>query len=144
MIHLPDLVVLLTVLLLLAVTSLTGRARGKYGIRAPATSGHPMFERTYRIQMNTLEHTVMFLPALWLAARWGNPAWAGILGLVWIVGRIWYVPAYLREPAAREKPFALAAFALLLLVVLAVWGVIRLFVLQPLGRFRFATSRPPR
>ncbi|TAN04783.1 MAG: MAPEG family protein [Rhodanobacteraceae bacterium] len=130
--HLPDLVVLLTVLLLLAVTTVTGRARGKYGIKAPAVSGHPMFERAYRVQMNTLEHTLMFLPALWLAARWGNPTWAGILGLVWIVGRAWYIPAYLRDPAARGKPFALAGFALILLIVLAALGVIRLFLLQPL------------
>lgn len=132
MVHLPDLVVLLTVLLLLAVTFLTGRARGKYGIRAPATSGHPMFERAYRIQMNTLEHVVIFLPTLWLAARWGNPAWAGILGLVWIVGRVWYIPAYLRDPAARGTPFALAGFALIVMVLLAIWGVIRLFLLQPM------------
>lgn len=131
MTHLPELVVLLTVLLLLAVTMLTGRARGKYGIKAPAISGHPMFERAYRVQMNTLEYTVIFLPALWLAARWGNPTWAGVLGLVWLVGRVWYVVAYQRDPASRGKPFMLAAIALLLLVVLAAWGVIRLMVLQP-------------
>lgn len=132
MTHLPDLVTLLTVLLLLAVTSMTGFARGKYGIKAPATSGHPVFERAYRVQMNTLEHAVMFLPALWLAARWGNPTWAGILGLVWIIGRVWYVPVYMRDPAARETPFGLAGLALILLILLAIWGVVRLFVLQPL------------
>lgn len=130
MIHLPGLVILLTVLLLFVVTILTGRARGKYGIKAPATSGHPMFERAYRIQMNTLEQTVMFLPALWLAARWGNPSWAGILGLVWLAGRVWYVQAYLREPASRGKPFVLAMLALVLMILLAAWGVIRLMVLQ--------------
>lgn len=132
MTHLPDLVTLLTVLLLLAVTSMTGFARGKYGIKAPATSGHPVFERAYRVQMNTLEHAVMFLPALWLAARSGNPTWAGILGLVWIIGRVWYVPVYMRDPAARETPFGLAGLALILLILLAIWGVVRLFVLQPL------------
>lgn len=131
MLHLPELVALLTVILLLVVTLLTGRARGKYGVKAPATTGHPMFERAYRVQMNTLEHTVIFLPALWLAARLGNPAWAGVLGLVWLVGRIWYVGAYLHEPASREWPFGLATLALLLIVVLAIWGVARLWVLAP-------------
>lgn len=129
--HLPDLVILLTVLLLFTVTAMTGRARGKYGIKAPATSGHPVFERMYRIQMNTLEYVVIFLPALWLAARWGNPTWAGILGLVWLAGRVWYVPAYLHAPASRGRPFMLASLALVLLILLAIWGVIRLFVLQP-------------
>lgn len=131
MIHLPDLVILLTVLLLFAITILTGRARGKYGIKAPATSGHPMFERAYRVQMNTLEQVVAFLPALWLAARWGNPAWAGILGLVWLAGRVWYVQAYMHAPASRGKPFVLALLALVLLILLAAWGVARLLLLQP-------------
>lgn len=131
MIHLPELVALLTVLLLLVVSLLTGRARGKYGIKAPAITGHPMFERAYRIQMNTLEYAVVFLPALWLAARWGNPTWAGILGLVWLAGRVWYVVAYQRDPASRSKPFGLAMLALLLLIVLAIWGVVRL-LLQPM------------
>lgn len=132
MVHLPELVALLTVLLLLAVSLLTGRARGKYGIKAPAITGHPMFERAYRIQMNTLEYAVIFLPALWLAARWGSAVWAGILGLVWLVGRVWYVVAYQRDPASRGKPFGLAMLALVLLIVLASWGVVRLLLLRPM------------
>lgn len=128
MAHLPELVILLNVLLLLAVTVMVGRVRNRYGIKAPATSGHPAFERAYRIHMNTLEQTVLFLPTLWLAARFGNAGVAGILGLVWIVGRIWYVPAYLHDPAGRGRPFLLAFVALGLLILLAVWGVIRLFI----------------
>ncbi len=131
MIHLPELVALLAVALLFATIVLTGRARGKYGIKAPATSGHPVFERTYRVQMNTLEQTVLFLPTLWLAARFGNPTWAGILGLVWIVGRIGYVIAYRRDAARRGPAFALAMLAWGLLFVLAAYGVIRLLLLQP-------------
>lgn len=131
MLHLPELVILLTVLLLFAVTLMTGRARRKYAIQAPAISGHPMFERAYRIQMNTLEYTVIFLPALWLAARWDNPAAAGILGLVWLAARVWYVPAYLHNPATRGRPFVLSLLALALLILLAIWGVIRLYLLAP-------------
>ena len=130
-IHVPVLVVLLNVLLLMGVAIVTGRARARHGIKAPATSGHPVFERAYRIQMNTLEYSVVFLPTLWLAATWGNPVWAGILGLVWLAGRVWYAFAYLRDPASRGKPFGLSMVALLLLVVLAIWGVVRLFMLQP-------------
>lgn len=126
MAHLPVLVTWLTVLLLFVVTLLTGRARGKYAIAAPAVSGHPLFERAYRVQMNTLEQAVVFLPTLWLAAEWGNAAWAGILGLVWLVGRVAYVPAYLRNPPSRHYPFLISLLALVLLLVLAGWGVIRL------------------
>lgn len=125
MAHLPVLVAWLTVVLLLVVTLLTGRARGKYGIAAPAVSGPPLFERTYRVQMNTLEHTVIFLPALWLASQSGHPACAGILGLAWLVGRVGYVPAYIRNPPSRHYPFLLAMIALLLMLILGAWGVVR-------------------
>jgi uncharacterized MAPEG superfamily protein len=130
-IHLPVLVVLLNVLLLFATGLVVASARGRHGIKAPATTGHPDFERAFRVQMNTLEHTVMFLPTLWLAAQWGNPTWAGILGLVWIAARAWYVPAYLRSAEARHHPFMVSTIAWLLLLLLAIWGVLRLFLLQP-------------
>ena len=41
----------------------------------------PAFERAYRVQMNTLESTVMFLPTLWLAANYGFSGWAGVAEL---------------------------------------------------------------
>lgn len=108
MIHLPVLVVLLNVLLLFATGLVVAGARGRHGVKAPATTGHPDFERAFRVQMNALEHTVVFLPTLWLAVQWGNPTWAGILGLAWIAARVWYVPAYLRSAEARHYPFTVS------------------------------------
>lgn len=128
MTHLPQLVVLLTAALVFATIVLTGRARMKYNIKAPAVSGHPGFERAYRVQMNTLEQTVLFLPVLWLAAAYANPAWAGILGLVWLAGRIWYIFAYQANPVRRGPPFGLAMLAWLFLFVLAAWGVMQLLL----------------
>ncbi|HEX7338578.1 MAG TPA: MAPEG family protein [Rhodanobacteraceae bacterium] len=109
------------------MTALVGRARGKYAIKAPATSGHPLFERAYRIQMNTLEQTVLFLPTLWLAAHFGNASWAGVLGLVWIAGRVVYVISYSRDPARRGTGFVIGMLAWLGLLILAIYGVVRLF-----------------
>jgi glutathione S-transferase len=123
MTHLPALITLLTVLLLFGTTLAVGRARGKYAIKAPATSGHPAFERAYRVQMNTLESTVIFLPTLWLAANYGFSGWAGIAGLVWIVGRVWYALAYLKEPTKRGPGFAVAMLGWLALLVMAGIGV---------------------
>jgi hypothetical protein len=40
-----------------------GQARGKYGVEAPAITGHPMFERRFRVHQNTLEALIVFLPA---------------------------------------------------------------------------------
>lgn len=128
MAHLPALVVLLTVLLLFAAGLMVARARHRYGVKAPATTGDPGFERAFRAQMNTVENALMFLPTLWLAARFGNAGVAGILGLVWVAARTWFLVAYAREAEARHHPFTLALLAWVLLLLLAAWGVVRLFV----------------
>ena len=129
MTHLPALVTLLTVLLLFGTLFLVGRARSRHGIKAPATSGHPVFERAYRVQMNTLESTVMFLPTLWLAATYGFSGWAGVAGLVWLVGCVWYALAYLRDPATRGPGFGIAMLAWLALLLMAAVGVCRALML---------------
>jgi uncharacterized membrane protein YecN with MAPEG domain len=108
-----------------ATVWLVGRARIRYGIKAPATSGHEGFERAYRVQMNTLENVVIFLPALWLAGRYvGAPA-ATALGAVWLAGRVWYAVAYLREPKRRGGGFVLAYVAWGLLMLGAAWGALK-------------------
>lgn len=123
MTHLPALVTLLNVLLLFGTAWAVGSARGKYAIKAPATTGHPLFERAYRVQMNTLENTVLFLPTLWLAAHYGFSGWAGVAGLVWIVGRVWYALAYLKDPAKRGPGLLVGMFGWLVLLALACIGV---------------------
>ena len=97
----PALITWLTLMLLIALAVDVGRARGRYGIRAPATTGNEQFERVYRVQMNTLENACVFRPALWLAAWYWRPTWASVCGAVWLVGRLWYARAYARDPSAR-------------------------------------------
>jgi glutathione S-transferase len=99
----PALITWLTLILLLVLAADVARARGRYAIHAPATTGNEQFERVFRTQMNTLENAVVFLPALWLAAWYWTPAWAGVCGAVWLVGRIWYARAYARD-AGRRGP----------------------------------------
>ncbi|TAL97596.1 MAG: MAPEG family protein [Rhodanobacter sp.] len=129
MTHLPALVTLLTMLLLFGTSWVVGSARSKYQIKAPATSGHPAFERAYRVQMNTLEQTVLFLPTLWLAASYGFSGWAGIAGLVWLVGRVWYALAYLKDPAKRGPGFGVATLGWFALLIMAGIGVVRALAL---------------
>jgi uncharacterized MAPEG superfamily protein len=121
--NLPALVTLLTVLLQFATMWAVGHARGKYQIKAPAISGHPAFERAYRVQMNTLESTVMFLPALWLAVHYGYVLWGGIAGLVWIVGRAWYAWAYLGDANKRGPGYAVGMLGWGALVVMGALGL---------------------
>lgn len=105
---------------------LVGRARGLYGVDAPATTGHPMFERYYRVHANTLEQLAMFLPALWIFGFYVSEAWAAGLGMVWIVGRAIYCRSYLKEPKSRSAGFALTALPMLaMLIGILVWAVPR-------------------
>lgn len=86
---------------------LVGRARVKHGVKAPAVTGHEMFDRAYRCQMNTVEQMLQMLPALWLMAVWVGDTWAGLTGLVWVAGRILYVTSYMADPAKRGPGFIL-------------------------------------
>ena len=88
-----------------------------------------MFERHFRVQMNTLEQLVMFLPALWIFAGFISPLWAAALGVVFILGRAIYARPYVRDPKSRSLGFGLTAFPTLLMligiVVWAVWALIK-------------------
>lgn len=128
--QLPALVTLLAVLLMAGTAYAVGHARVRYGIKAPATSGHPDFERAFRVQMNTLEACVMFLPLLWLAAHFGLGSWAGLAGLVWWLGRVWYALAYLKEASKREGGFVLGALGLVAVLLLAAFGTVRALFLS--------------
>src|SRR5262245_12724402 len=76
----------LAVLQLVYFGVLTGRARGQYKVEAPATSGHPIFERHFRVQQNTLEQMVIFLPGLYLFGHYVSEPIAALIGSVYLVG----------------------------------------------------------
>ena len=119
----PALVTVLALVLYVACFIAVGRARGRFGIKAPAVIGAPEFERAFRVQQNTIEQLVVFLPALWLFALYVSPLWAGILGLVWIGGRAFYAVSYYREPESRGPGFIIAAISAAILLVGALFGV---------------------
>jgi uncharacterized MAPEG superfamily protein len=103
---------------------LVGRARGKYGIQAPATSGHELFERLFRVQMNTLEQLVAFLPALLIAsAYWPNVVIAGI-GVVYLIGRFLYWRLYISDPAKRGAGFLLTVLPTFVLLIASPLGAL--------------------
>jgi glutathione S-transferase len=117
MFHFTAIVTCLAILFYLFTTVKVGKARVTFDIKAPAISGHPEFERMFRVQTNTLEWMPIFLPSLWLFAIYISDPIAAVLGLVWIAGRILYMTGYSQAAEKRGTGFgiqALANFALLL------------------------------
>lgn len=120
-----DLVAVLAIIQFIFFGVLVGRARGRYGVKAPATSGHEMFERANRVHINTLELLVAFLPALFIAAHyWPQPYVAGA-GAVYLLGRMIYWRSYNARPAGRGVGFALSMVPVLALLIAALIGIIR-------------------
>ncbi len=119
-----DLVAVLAVLQFIAFGMLVGAARSKYGVVAPATSGHPQFERMYRVHMNTLEQMVTLLPAMYLCVRYWSPEAVALGGAVYLLGRLLYWRSYVKNPASRGLGFALSAFPVWIMLVATVVGVL--------------------
>ena len=117
MYHFTALVTLLAILVYFYSSILVSQARGKFGVKLPAISGNPDFERVFRAQMNTLEWLPIFLPALWLFAVYLGDGIAAAIGLVWVIGRILYVLGYAQAVAKRSLGFAIQALAAIALWV---------------------------
>jgi uncharacterized membrane protein YecN with MAPEG domain len=120
------LVTLAALLMYLGLSINVARARAKSGIQAPATTGHPVLERAFRVHYNTLEWLPLFLGALWIFALYWNDRVAAALGVVWILGRILYARGYMADPAKRGPGFGIQALATLALLLGAAGRVIYL------------------
>ena len=115
MFHFTALVTCLAILFYFLTSVQVGKARATFGVKAPAISGNPDFERVFRVQMNTLEWMPIFLPALWLFAIYISDAIAAALGLIWIAGRILYMIGYSKAATKRGPGFGIQAVAAFLL-----------------------------
>ena len=123
------LVTLAALALYLAISLRTGLVRGRTGVIAPATTGHPDFERAYRVQQNTLEWLPLFLACLWLSAFFVSDRFAALVGLVWIVGRALYWQSYTVDAAKRGPGFLVQLVATLILFCGALAGVVHVILM---------------
>jgi glutathione S-transferase len=98
--------------------------RRTHNVVAPATSGAPEFDRAFRVQMNTLENIVIFLPLLWLAGTFFNRWVAVALGIAWIVGRVMYMQGYMEAADKRETGALVQGAAMVLLAIVSVLGIL--------------------
>ena len=105
-----------------------GKARGTCEVSAPAVSGHPIFERHYRVQMNTLEQLIVFIPAVFLFGYYGNAMVAAALGAVYLVGRFLFASSYVADPAKRSLGFMLSFLPTVVLLVGGLVQAVRVLV----------------
>jgi uncharacterized membrane protein YecN with MAPEG domain len=120
----PTLIVLVALLQYLFFTGQVGLARGKYKVNAPACEGDENFSRLFRVQQNTLEQLIIFIPASYAFAYYLSEIWVLVPGVVFILGRFLYSAEYLKDPKTRTPGMALTLLANVVLVLGALYGVL--------------------
>jgi uncharacterized MAPEG superfamily protein len=103
---------------------LAGRARVRCNVLAPATTGHPVFERYFRVQQNTLEQLIVFVPSMWLFGLYVSPLWATGLGVLFVIGRVVYLTGYVADPKKRGAGFGLSFLPTAILALGSLAGAI--------------------
>jgi uncharacterized membrane protein YecN with MAPEG domain len=124
----PSLVTVITLIVFFVITANVGRARLKYKVPVPQTSGDPDFERVFRVQQNTLEQLILFLPSLWLFSLFVSPIWGAGIGGVWVIGRILYAWGYYQEAQKRRLGFGINALSVIVLLLGSLVGIVMMFV----------------
>ncbi len=117
-------VIMLALLQYLFFTMQAAAARGKADLKAPATVGDEAYERKFRIQCNTLEQLIIFIPAIFAFSYYVNHLWAQVLGVVFIVGRFLYSAGYTSDPSKRGPGMMLTMLPNVVLAVGAIIGIL--------------------
>lgn len=86
-------------------------SRGKLEVHAPACEGNETFERFFRVQQNTLEQLIIFIPATFAFAYYVSPVWVLVPGGLFLIGRFLYSIAYIKEPKSRAPGMVMTLFA---------------------------------
>jgi glutathione S-transferase len=120
-----DIVTALAVLQFIVFGFKVGGARGRYGVKAPAIIGNEIFERHFRVQMNTLEQLIAFLPGIYMFAHYFSPKVAAALGVVYLIGRELYALTYVKDPANRSVGFGMTFLPVVILVLGGLIGALR-------------------
>jgi uncharacterized membrane protein YecN with MAPEG domain len=116
-------IILIALLQFIFFTARTGFSRGKYDVKAPKTVGNERWERIYRIQQNTLEQLVIFIPSMVIFSLYVSATWVLLPGILFIAGRHIYSRLYLQSPENRGPGMILSFFSNIALVIGNLIGV---------------------
>jgi len=119
------LIVLLALLQYVWFTGRVGAARGKYKVDAPACDGDEAWNRLFRIQQNTMEQLIVFVPATYAFAFYLSELWVLVPGLGFLVGRFLYSAEYLKDPKSRTPGMAITLISNVVLVLGALFGLVK-------------------
>jgi glutathione S-transferase len=123
-----DIVTALAVLQFTVFGFRVGSARGRYAVKAPAVTGNEIFERYFRVQQNTLEQLIVFLPGLYIFSHYLSPLVAAGLGAVYLIGREVYAVTYVKDPAKRGAGYGLTFLPTVILVLGGLFGAVRALI----------------
>jgi len=119
------LIVLLALLQYVWFTARVGLARGKYSVDAPACDGDETWNRLFRVQQNTMEQLIVFIPAVFAFSYYMSELWMMVPGLAFIIGRFLYSAEYQKDPKTRTPGMAITLLANVVLVLGALFGLIK-------------------
>jgi glutathione S-transferase len=119
-----DIVTALALLQFVVFGFKVGQARGRYAVKAPAVTGNEIFERHFRVQQNTLEQLIVFLPGLYLFSHYWNPLIAAALGVIYLAGREVYSATYVKDPSKREIGYGMTFLPTVILVLGGLSGAV--------------------
>ena len=122
---LTGLVTVLTVFVMIWIMMQVGKARTKHQIPAPAMDGPEDFLRVLRVQANSVEQIVMFLPMLWLFANLGGDLWAACVGVFFPIGRVIYAQGYIAAANKRSTGFMIGALSVIVLTLGSLYQLVR-------------------
>ena len=123
------LVVILALLEYLLFIMMTGKARADHQVVAPATTGNEIYERYLRVQQNTIEQLVIFIPSIYMFGAYVQDIAAAIIGAIFILGRAVYANSYIRDPKKRGPGFALTMLSNVVLLLGSLVGLVIKFFL---------------
>lgn len=117
------LLILLALLQYIFFTARTGFLRAKYKVDAPNCDGDETWVRVFRVQQNTLEQIVIFIPGILAFSQLVSVNWALLPGVLYLLGRQLYSHQYIADPKSRVSGMVLTFFSNIAMVLGALIGL---------------------